>query len=108
MTFPNLSPTSRNGDPRCGSRDTDTGPTCGAPAIWHVAWHLTPTAKFSLICERHMAQAQNTFVYADRHPVNVVCDMPGTGWAIEDPSFCVLPPEATDRPFLAMREQPTA
>jgi hypothetical protein len=55
-----------------------------------------------------MAQAQNTFVYADRHPVNVVCDMPGTGWAIEDPSFCVLPPEATDRPFLAMREQPTA
>ncbi|HEY6114870.1 MAG TPA: hypothetical protein VI172_02830, partial [Candidatus Dormibacteraeota bacterium] len=93
---------------RCGSRNTDSSPTCGAPATWHVAWRLSPPAEFSLVCNKHMAQAQKTFVYADRHPAAVACDMPGTGWAVDDPSFCVLPPDETDREFLAERAQPTA
>jgi len=108
MSLPNLTPTLRVGDPRCGSRDTDDSPTCGAPAIWHVAWRLAPAAEFSLVCDEHMTQAQRTFVYADRHPADVACDMPGTGWEIGDPSRCVLPPEETDHAYLAAREQPTA
>ncbi|TGZ14727.1 hypothetical protein DV517_62100 [Streptomyces sp. S816] len=108
MTLPNLTPTRRIGDPRCGSRDTDDSPTCGALATWHVAWRLTPAAEFSLACDEHMARAQRNFVYADRHPAGVDCDMPGAGWAIGDPSFCVLPPDDTDRAFLATEEQLTA
>jgi hypothetical protein len=108
MTFPNLTPTVRVGDPHCGSRDTDDSPACGAPATWHVAWRLAPAAEFSLVCDEHMAQAQQKFVYEARHPADVVCDMPGTGWAIGDPSFCVVPPDVTDRAFLAARKEPAA
>ncbi|MCI3246332.1 hypothetical protein [Streptomyces spinosisporus] len=107
MTSPNLTPTKRIGDPRCGSRDTDDSPSCGAPATWHIAWRLAPLAEFSLICDEHMAQAQRTFVYEDRHPADVVCDMPGTGWAIGSPSYCTLPSDDTDRSFLASKEAPT-
>lgn len=106
MTLPNLTPTRRTGDARCGSRDTDDSPICGAPATWHVAWRLAPDAEFSLVCDKHMTQAQKAFVYADRHTVDVACDMPGTGWAIGNPSFCVLPPDDADREFLTERAQP--
>ncbi|MEU3282897.1 hypothetical protein [Streptomyces antibioticus] len=108
MTIPGLTPTSRVGDPRCGSRDTDDSPTCGAPAAWHVAWHFKPEAKFSLLCDQHLAEAQTKFVYADRHPAEIVCDMPGTGWAREDPSFCVIPSDEFDRTLLESRGVPSA
>lgn len=104
MSGPDLTPTHRIGDPRCGSRNTSDSPTCGAPATWHVAWHFTPHAEFSLVCDQHMAQAQRTFVYADRHPADVVCDMPGTGWAQGDPSLCVIPPDDVDQAFASARE----
>ena len=107
MTSPDLTPTARIGDPQCGSRNTTDSPPCGAPATWHIAWRLTSPAEFSLVCDRHLAESQQKFVYADRHPAAVACDMPGTGWAIGDPSFCVVPPDETDRAFLAASE-PTA
>ena len=107
MSMPDLTPTHRVGNPRCGSRDTDDSPTCGAPATWHIAWTLTPPVNFSLVCDQHMTQAQRSFVYTDRHPAAVACDMPGTGWAVGDPSFCVVPSDESDRAFAA-REQPTA
>ena len=76
---PELTPTVRIGDPRCGSRHTSGSPACGAPATWHIAWSLTTPAEFSLVCDQHMTEAQRNFVYVDRHPAAVVCDMPGTG-----------------------------
>lgn len=91
MTYPRLTPTPRLGDPRCGSQPAVDAPTCGVPATWHVAWSLTPgNVEFSLVCDAHMAMAQRSMVYADRHPVEVACDMPGTGWQITDPSRCVI------------------
>jgi hypothetical protein len=92
--FPHLTPTTRKGDARCGSRSAEGAPECGAPATWHVAWTLTTPAQFSLHCDTHMAFVQQHMVYADRHPVAVACDMPGTGWLTTDPSLCTLPPGA--------------
>jgi hypothetical protein len=88
--FPTLIPTDRNGELRCGWQATADAPTCGAPATWHVAWWLAPKADFSLVCDAHMTQAQAQFVYAARHPAEMACDMPGTGWLIADPSRCVI------------------
>lgn len=91
MTFPELAFTPRIADPRCGSRDTPTTPTCNAPATWHIAWNLnTPKADFSLVCDEHMTAAQRNFVYVDRHPAAIACDMPGTGWLLAPPSRCVI------------------
>ena len=92
--FPTLTPTARQGDPRCGSQPSTEAPTCGVPAIWHVAWRLTPTAEMSLLCGEHMLAAQRDLAYADRHPAEVACDMPGTGWLLETPSRCI--PISTD------------
>ncbi|MEU9198994.1 hypothetical protein [Streptomyces sp. NPDC048332] len=50
---------------------------------------------FSLLCGEHMGWAQRQFVYADRHPAAVDCDMPGTGWLIATPSRCVMAPTST-------------
>ncbi|MFI1677022.1 hypothetical protein [Streptomyces sp. NPDC020607] len=89
--FPTLTPTDRIADPRCGLCPEPEGPACGAPASWHVAWKLIPgDAHFSLLCAPHMTTVQADFVYVDRHPAAVVCDMPGTGWLLADPSQCVL------------------
>ncbi|MEU9199436.1 hypothetical protein [Streptomyces sp. NPDC048332] len=93
--FPSLTPISRAGDPRCGACLTGTAPTCGAPALWHIAWTLTQPGQFSLLCGKHMDWAQQRFVYADRHPATVDCDMPGTGWLIATPSRCVMAPTTT-------------
>jgi len=80
----------RTGNPRCGSKADSNAPTCGAPATWHVAWSLTPGgARFSLVCDEHLVQAQTNYVYADRHPAEIACDMPGTGWSLAAPSRCV-------------------
>lgn len=64
--------------------------TCGVPAVWHVAWRLTPgDAHFSLLCGPHMRMAERDLLYADRHRAAVACDMPGTGWTHTTPSRCV-------------------
>ncbi|MEU9558012.1 hypothetical protein [Streptomyces fumanus] len=91
MTLPEFHSTDRIADPRCGSKPSSIDPACGAPATWHVAWKLTPgDAHFSLLCDLHLIKAQANFVYADRHPATITCDMPGTGWLVADPSRCVL------------------
>lgn len=80
----------RIGDPRCGSRAFSATPICGKPATWHVAWSLTSeTANFSLVCDEHMDQVQEKYVYADRHPAEIACGMPSTGWSLATPSRCV-------------------
>lgn len=89
MTFPDLTPTDRTGDPRCGWHPNHQTPTCDAPATWHVAWWLAPKADFSLLCDEHMAAVQHDLVYVDRHPAETACDMPGTGWLLAEPSRCV-------------------
>ncbi|MFB7278080.1 hypothetical protein ACFCZV_13310 [Streptomyces hydrogenans] len=92
--FPTLTPMPYLGTLRCAFGPTpDTA--CGAPAAWHIAWHLTPgTADFSLVCDPHMTEVQQRFVYADRHPAAATCDMPGMGWLVSEPSRCVLAPTA--------------
>ncbi len=80
----------RTGNPRCGSKADSNAPACGAPATWHVAWSLTPGgARFSLVCDEHLVQAQTNYVYAARHRATVTCDMPGTGWVTGRSSRCV-------------------
>jgi hypothetical protein len=89
--FPELTPTEKRGELRCGSQPSSGAPTCGEPATWHVAWRLTPgDAHFSLVCDLHMAMARHDLVYVDRHSADVVCDMPGTGWAADRPSRCAI------------------
>lgn len=91
--FPLLTPARRIGDPRCGWLRTLSSDPCAHPATWHVAWHLTPSAQFSLLCDPHMAHTQDHFVYTDRHPAAIACDMPGTGWHYTaTPSYCDIPP----------------
>ncbi|MEV8124811.1 hypothetical protein AB0P07_11960 [Streptomyces sp. NPDC085944] len=90
MTFPKLTPTERIADPRCGWKPDADSPAHGAPATWHIAWHLVYPADFSLVCDEHMAVIQRDMVYADRHPAELACDMPGTGWLTTDPSRCVM------------------
>ncbi|MDQ0809877.1 hypothetical protein QFZ63_001591 [Streptomyces sp. B3I7] len=106
--YPNLTPTTRNADPRCGSQPAPNAPTCGQPATWHVAWRLTPgDAHFSLMCDRHMEQASRELVYVDRHEAEVACDMPGTGWLLATPSRCVAA-TTEDATALSAAVQPTA
>lgn len=93
MNTPLLTPTTRDGNLQCGWQDFPDGPTCGQAAGWHVAWWFTPKADFSLVCDKHMATVQIHFVYIDRHPAGVACNMPGTGWARGEPSYCVIPPD---------------
>ncbi|MFD8577184.1 hypothetical protein ACFV1H_17865 [Streptomyces virginiae] len=88
--FPNLSPAPLKGNPTCGHRYEGDATTCGRPATWHVAWTLVTPADFTLFCDEHLAAANAQTVYADRHPAEIVCDMPGFGWVIADPSRCVL------------------
>ncbi|MFF8034897.1 hypothetical protein [Streptomyces sp. NPDC016626] len=91
MSAPTLTPAVRRGDPRCGCREAPTTPTCGRPATWHILWHRAPQADFSLVCGAHMAWVRDRFVYLDRHPATIACDMPGTGWCLGQPSFCTIP-----------------
>ncbi|WP_329308382.1 hypothetical protein [Streptomyces microflavus] len=88
--FPDFTPTERIGDPRCGSCPAPNTPPCAAPATWHVLWTTAPPAPLSLLCDKHMAQAQRSLAYVDRHPAAVICDIPGTGWLTGNPSRCVL------------------
>jgi hypothetical protein len=93
--FPSLTPVHYRGTVQCGYVPSPGAAECGAPATWHVAWHLTPgDADFSLLCGQHLADVQRHFVYVDRHPAETACDMPGTGWLVAEPSRCVLAPTA--------------
>lgn len=93
--FPSLIPTFYRGTLQCGFVTVPGTAGCDAPATWHIAWHLTPgDADFSLLCDPHMADVQQRYVYADRHPAETACDMPGTGWLAAEPSRCVLAPTA--------------
>jgi len=108
MAFPQLTPCERRGELHCGSQPAPDAPTCNAPATWHIAWTLTPgNADFSLLCDQHMAQAQRELAYADRHPADHNCDMPGTGWLLAQPSRCV-PVDTTETATGQLRtEEPT-
>lgn len=103
MNVPLLTPTTRDGNLHCGSCNTLGAPPCGQPATWHIAWWFTPKADFSLVCDEHMTAAQAQFVYIDRHPAAVACNMPGTGWALAEPSYCVIPPDDDQHPTIAQR-----
>lgn len=92
MRTPHLTPASRAGELRCGAREWPTDPPCPRPATWHIAWRFTPKGEFSLACDAHMTGMADTHDYVDRHPAEVNCDMPGTGWLIADPSRCVVAP----------------
>ncbi|MER5892371.1 hypothetical protein [Streptomyces sp. NPDC001876] len=93
--FPYLAPRHRTGLLTCDARPTEADPVCRAPATWHIAWTLAQPAQFSLVCDRHLAWVQQQFVYADRHPAVLDCDMPGTGWLTVAPSRCVMAPTTT-------------
>ncbi|MFF6940432.1 hypothetical protein [Streptomyces lavendulae] len=88
--FPRLTPAPLKGDPTCGHRFADAPAACGRPATWHIAWTLVTPADFTLLCDEHLAVINAQSVYADRHPAEVVCDMPGFGWLIATPSRCVI------------------
>jgi hypothetical protein len=88
--FPELTPFGRTGELRCASQPALGAPTCGDPATWHVAWNLTSPADFSLVCDDHMAGVRRDFVYADLHPAEAECDLPGTAWLLGNPSRCVI------------------
>lgn len=97
--YPQLSPAARHGDPRCGSvLPGKPDAPCGHPATWHVAWTLAQPARFSLLCDPHMAAAQRDLAYADRHPAALACDTPGTGWLPGNPSRCVIAPTSAEKP----------
>lgn len=93
--FPALAPRPRMGRLTCGARPTEVAPVCSAPATWHIAWTLAQPAQFSLMCDEHMGWVQQQFVYADRHPAVLDCDMPGTGWLPVARSRCVMAPTTT-------------
>lgn len=80
------------GELRCGARTYPTDPDCDRRAVWHIAWLFTPHAKFSLVCEEHMTGLGSAYHYLDRHPAELNCDMPGTGWLLATPSRCVWLP----------------
>jgi hypothetical protein len=88
--FPQLIPAALKGDPTCGYRLAGATDPCGQPATWHVAWTLITPADFSLFCNEHLAVINQQSVYADRHPAEVICDMPGFGWLLATPSRCVI------------------
>ncbi|MFD5509142.1 hypothetical protein ACFWIB_15375 [Streptomyces sp. NPDC127051] len=88
--FPTLGPASLKGNLTCGFRLSDVTAACGQPATWHIAWTLVTPADFSLFCDEHLARVREQSVYADRHPAEAICDMPGFGWVIDNPSHCVI------------------
>lgn len=90
MRNPRLTPAKRIGDPRCGSQETSGSPICNRPATWHIAWKLVPWGEFTLLCDKHMQETERTFVVIDKHPAEINCDMPGTGWMTGIPSKCVM------------------
>ena len=102
MAFPYFSPGApRRGDPRCSLVPARAASICGAPATWHVAWRFAPGAVFSFACDEHMATIRRDFAYVDRHPAEVACDMPGTGWLLATPSRCE--PVTTEDPVVGIR-----
>lgn len=96
----------RDGTLTCGWQGGPDGPDCTTAATWHVAWSLTTPAGFSLVCDTHMALVRDQFVYADHHPAEVNCNMPGTGWLTGNPSRCV--PATTDDAAAYRRAKETA
>jgi hypothetical protein len=87
--FPRLGPAELKGNPTCGYRLAGAPAACGRPATWHIAWTLATPANFTLLCDDHLATINAQSVYADRHPAEIDCDMPGFGWLIGTPSRCI-------------------
>ncbi|MFD1274894.1 hypothetical protein [Streptomyces kaempferi] len=92
MKTPDLTPTTRTGQLRCGARTLAADPACDRAAVWHIAWRLAPEGDFSLACDPHMTGLASDCHFVDRHPAEVNCDMPGTGWLTSNPSRCVIAP----------------
>lgn len=100
MRTPPRNPQPRDGELRCWARTYPTDPPCTAPATWHIAWLLSPRGHFTLVCDQHMTGLQGAYDYVDRHPADIMCVMPGTGWLSGRPSRCVVAsavPRAQDR-----------
>jgi hypothetical protein len=104
--FPQLIPVALTGDPTCGYRPVGATGPCGRPAVWHVAWTLVTPADFSLLCDGHMTAADKEWVYADRHPAEVICDMPGFAWLTSTPSHCIIVTTDMAEQALAAAAQP--
>ncbi|MFD5508990.1 hypothetical protein ACFWIB_14605 [Streptomyces sp. NPDC127051] len=101
--FPKLTAIPKTGALTCGYTGAGAEP-CGRPAVWHIAWRLTPKADFSLVCPNCLTVVQQTLVYVDIHPARTECDVPGTGWLSAKPSRCVW---LTDASATAQREART-
>jgi hypothetical protein len=65
---------------------------CGAYATWHVIWD--GAMQNGPVCEEHMAEARQRWVFLDAHPYSPVCGRPGSLW---DSALgaCFMPGEAT-------------
>jgi hypothetical protein len=87
--FPHLGPAELKGNPTCGYRLAGALAACDLPAAWHIAWTLVTPADFTLLCDEHLGTVNSQSVYADRHPAEIACDMPGFGWLIGTPSRCI-------------------
>ncbi|MEI5520680.1 hypothetical protein WB388_08700 [Streptomyces brasiliscabiei] len=95
MRTPPRNPRPRDGELVCHGRTWPTDPPCDNPAAWHIAWLLAPRGHFSLVCEQHTAALAGVYDWVDRHPADIMCAMPGTGWLSgTQTSRCVLAPEA--------------
>ncbi|MCM1972298.1 hypothetical protein [Streptomyces sp. G1] len=93
MRTPPRSPRPYDGELRCHARTWPTDPPCTDSAAWHVAWLLAPRGHFSLVCDEHMAGLTGVYDYVDRHPADIMCAMPGSGWQTGTvPSRCVAAP----------------
>ena len=92
MKTPALTRVPYAGELRCGARTWPTDPPCDRTATWHIAWLFVPTGEFSLVCDDHMTSLTGVYHYVDRHPAEIMCDMPGTGWLNATPSCCVIAP----------------
>ncbi|MFI5973535.1 hypothetical protein [Streptomyces sp. NPDC051452] len=92
MRTPPRDPRPYDGELRCHARTWPMDPACPDTATWHVAWLLAPSGHFSLVCNEHMDGLTGVYNYVDRHPAEIMCAMPGTGWLSGQPSRCVIAP----------------
>lgn len=97
MRTPPRQPRPYDGELSCHARTWPTDPPCPNPAAWHIAWILAPRGHFSLVCGKHTEQPSGVYDYVDRHPAEIMCSMPGTGWLSGQPSRCVIAPPAEHR-----------
>ncbi|GAA2694353.1 hypothetical protein GCM10010400_69890 [Streptomyces aculeolatus] len=94
MRTPPRNPIPAPGELCCEARTLPSDPPCEATATLHIAWLLAPRGHFTLVCDRHMTELASVYDWVDRHPANIMCSMPGTGWLSGEPSRCVIAPTA--------------